>query len=155
LAKEEVQHDVWKVISVVSFYQSSLFLSMSCKPFFLCHVGVVYVCHVDKLSIYVTWTSCLSMSCGQIILLCHVHKLLIFHFDKLFIYIMYTTCCSYLAMMMMTLMKRMRIFFKRSMLVLCWDKHMLTCLLKKSSKNVYNKWNGVYVGAIQHSRRMP
>jgi hypothetical protein len=37
---------------------------------------------------------------------------LIFHFDKLFIYIMYTTCCNYLAMMMMTLMKRMRIFLK-------------------------------------------
>jgi hypothetical protein len=27
--------------------------------------------------------------------------------------------------------------------------------VKKSSKDVYNKWNGVYVGAIQHSRRMP
>jgi hypothetical protein len=27
-------------------------------------------------------------------------------------------------------------------------------LLKKSYKDVYNKWNGVYVGAIQHSRRM-
>jgi hypothetical protein len=26
---------------------------------------------------------------------------------------------------------------------------------KKSSKDVYNKWNGVYDGAIQHSRRMP
>jgi hypothetical protein len=27
--------------------------------------------------------------------------------------------------------------------------------VKKSSKGVYNKWNGVYDGAIQHSRRMP
>jgi hypothetical protein len=27
--------------------------------------------------------------------------------------------------------------------------------VKKSSKDVYNKWNGVYDGAIQHSRRMP
>jgi hypothetical protein len=26
--------------------------------------------------------------------------------------------------------------------------------VKKSYKDVYNKWNGVYVGAIQHSRRM-
>jgi hypothetical protein len=85
---------------------------MSCKPLFLCHVSVVYLCHVDKLSIYIMWTSCLSVSCGKIVYLCHVHKLLIFHFDKLFIYIMYTNCCSYLAMMMMTLMKRMRIFLK-------------------------------------------
>jgi hypothetical protein len=157
LAKEEVLHDVCEVISLVSFYQSSVILSMSCKPLFLCHVSVVYLCHVDKLSIYVMWSNCLSMSCGQINFLCHVHKLLSFHVDKLFIYIMYTACslglsatrqqyfslrmnqppatsqqysslrtnqhqpsatsqpnrlyCSYLAMMMMTLMKRMRIFF--------------------------------------------
>jgi hypothetical protein len=112
LAKQEVRHDVWKVISLVSFY--------------LCHVNLSF-CVMSVSSMYVMWTSylsmscgqsCLSMSCGQVVYLCHVHKLLIFHFDKLFIYIMYTTCCSYLAMMMMmTLMKRMRIFLKND---LCW-----------------------------------
>jgi hypothetical protein len=97
LAKEEVLHDVWKVISLVSFY--------------LCHVNLCF-CVMSVPSIYVMWTNCVSMSCGQIIFLCHVHKLLTFHVDKLFIYIMYTNYCSYLAMMMMTLMKRMRIFLK-------------------------------------------
>jgi hypothetical protein len=89
LAKEEVRHDVWKVIGLVSFYQSSVILSMSYKPFFLCHVSVIYLCHVDKLSIYVMWTSCLSMSCGQVVYL--------FHVDKLFFYVMCTNYLSFIS----------------------------------------------------------
>jgi hypothetical protein len=58
-------------------------------------------------------------------------------------------------MMMMTLMKRMRIFFKMIYAGVMLGQTYVDMFVKKSSKDIYNKWNGVYVGAIQHSRRMP
>jgi hypothetical protein len=53
------------VINLVSFYQSGVFLCMSCKPLFLscrCRLfmscgQVIYLCHVDKLFIYVMWSN--------------------------------------------------------------------------------------------------
>jgi hypothetical protein len=87
LAKEEVRHDVWKVISLVSFYQSSAFLFMSCKPFYLCHVNLSF-CVMSVSSMYVMLASYLSMSCGQVVYLCHV--------DKLFCYVMCTNYLSFI-----------------------------------------------------------
>jgi hypothetical protein len=75
------------VISLVSFYQSSVFLSMSCKPLFFVMSVSCSLCHVDKLSIYVMWTSRLFMSCGQVVYLCHV--------DKMFIYVMWSNYLFY------------------------------------------------------------
>jgi hypothetical protein len=50
---------------------------------------------------------------------------------------------------------KMRIFFKMIFAGAMMGETYLDMFIKKSSQDVYHKWNGVYVGAFQHSRRMP